>query len=147
MAWVPIDIAASAVVELRDASVPVVNLINPKPVSWSSLIKHFASSLNVPLVPYAEWYERLTKAVNDALSSGNSQIINDNPAFKLAEFYGGMKDLQNDKLEAFMSNRFETKEVVRVTKSLGDNELIQLGQEDVQRWLTYWRRVGAVKDD
>ena len=145
VSWVPIDIAASAVVELRHAPVPVVNLINPTPVSWSTLIKHYAQLLKVPLVPYNEWYAKLEKAANEAFSSGNAEAVNENPAFKLVEFYGGLTDLRKDASEAFMSNRFETAELVRLTKSFGSGSETQLGLKDVERTLEYWRKINAVK--
>ena len=125
--------------------VPVVNLVNPAPVPWSTLIKHYAALLHVPLVPFSEWYAKLEKAVNEAFSSGNSEAISENQAYKLVEFYGNLRDLRNDNLEAFMSNRFETNEVVRLTRSLGSGSHTQLDSKDVERSLMYWKKIGAVQ--
>ncbi|KAK7461264.1 hypothetical protein VKT23_008439 [Stygiomarasmius scandens] len=54
IAWVPIDIAASALIEIQfslSTGARVLHLVHPKPISWSS----FAYSLHVSVVSWSEW--------------------------------------------------------------------------------------------
>ena len=139
----PIDLAASAIVELRNAPLSFINLCNPTPVLWSTLIKHYASSLNVPLVPYNEWYTRLEKTSYQRFSSGDAGIISHNPVYKLVGFYGSLKDQRNEETEAFMGNKFETNSV-KLTKSLGNINISQLDTRDVERSLAHWKKTRAV---
>ncbi|PCH42369.1 acetyl-CoA synthetase-like protein [Wolfiporia cocos MD-104 SS10] len=62
--WIPLDIAAAALVDFRKASNPThtVHLAHPRPVSWDLLAEAVAAEFSVPLVPYAEWLSRLEKA-------------------------------------------------------------------------------------
>ncbi len=76
-----------------------------------------------------------------------------NPALKLVDFYvgaasaaagNGVRRFTDDglELEVFAASRLETKETVRVSKTMA--ELPTLGDDDVERWLGYWKGKGAL---
>lgn len=143
MTWVPVDIAGAALVDMRLWDSSFLHLVHPKPVTYSSIIQLIAKELDVPLVPYPIWVSKL----NDALqaSSGSVQSAKSNPAFKLIEFYRGVKEVPNEDQEAFVMTRLETGQTIKASKTLGDPEIPRVGQEDVERWLEYWQRKGVLE--
>ncbi|PCH42381.1 hypothetical protein WOLCODRAFT_17681 [Wolfiporia cocos MD-104 SS10] len=61
VSWIPLDLAAAALVDFRRASNPAhtVHLVHPRPVSWHSIATQVVSEFSVPLVPYTYWLEQL----------------------------------------------------------------------------------------
>ena len=76
VAWLPTDAVSGAILDValgEDEPPIVINIVHPRPVEWEALMKPISDALfakNVtreplPLVPSAEWYQRLEKhAVN-----------------------------------------------------------------------------------
>ena len=69
--WLPIDTAARALVDIVLSACPLsasYNMVHPRPISWSQMIKYFQRSLalvlgkEVPLVSFEEWIARLETA-------------------------------------------------------------------------------------
>lgn len=151
--WVPTDAAASAIVDMRASDWPYMHLVHPKPVQWSSVIKPIAEALNVPLIPLEEWAKRLQRVQEESANDGSAvEAAAANPALKLVDFYVGaaaagknyVRRFTDDgmELEIFAASRLETKETVRVSKTMA--ELPTLGDDDVERWLGYWKGKGAL---
>lgn len=44
---------------MRNTDVLVADLVHPTPISWNTVFKRFSELLDVPLVPYAEWLQKL----------------------------------------------------------------------------------------
>jgi len=132
--------AASAIRDFLDAPATeqnptFVHLIHPKPVKWSSLARIIASRLKVDILPYSQWLERLEDA-GKAVENAEQKIS----ALRILPFYKGMLQcLDAPDCEAFGMVEIETKQAVRLSKTLADPGLAQLGEEDVNRWLSYWR--------
>lgn len=72
----------------------------------------------------------------------------ESPALRLVDFYAGAiqsAEMNGDNIvsedgmeaEAFVKNRLETTQTVRVSKTMADLGL--LGDADVERWLGYWK--------
>ncbi|PBK92571.1 hypothetical protein ARMGADRAFT_1080627 [Armillaria gallica] len=53
--WIPIDIAAKALVELRLSKCRYIHLLHPRPVAASIILQRVSSVLRIPLVPYSQW--------------------------------------------------------------------------------------------
>ncbi|KAK7453562.1 hypothetical protein VKT23_001446 [Stygiomarasmius scandens] len=137
---IPADMAASALRDFLDAPTTeqnptFVHLIHPKPVKWSSLARIIASRLKVDVLPYSQWLERLEDA-GKAVENAEQKIS----ALRILPFYKGvLQCLDAPNCEAFGIVEIETKQAVRLSKTLADPGLAQLGEEDVNRWLSYWR--------
>lgn len=125
---------ASALLELRHASLRFAHLVDPKPARLNDLISIISENLGLPIIPYGDWLTRL---------GGLCQINNDIMAGHLIEFYKtsvrpeGLK-LASDDFEAMGWSGFETINTVQAAPSL--KETPNLGRQEVERWLAYWRR-------
>ncbi|KAF8972154.1 hypothetical protein BDZ97DRAFT_1636524, partial [Flammula alnicola] len=59
ISWIPADLAAAAIVEMQETSNKMLHLVHPKPSNWGTIMTHLEKLLNVPLVPYEEWFAHL----------------------------------------------------------------------------------------
>ncbi|KAK7472181.1 hypothetical protein VKT23_000303 [Stygiomarasmius scandens] len=142
MSWIPADMAACAI---RDfLSVPeaeitgktsVVHLIHPRPVQWSTLARLIASRLKVDVVPFTQWIERLERA--GQIDQDAERKIS---ALRILPFYKGIASVVEEPgLEAFGLAEIETERAKRLSSTLSDPNAPQLGEEHVDRWLSYWQ--------
>ena len=136
MSWIPIDLAAEAIVEIISSSssyspgIPkVIHLIPPRPVSWHFLALQLADCLS--LVPYTEWLEKLENAGDEKLR-----------ATRLLPFFRNAMHMI--KGEAFGLPMLDGKNAIALSpRVLGNQELIsELGKPDAERWMLYWKQVG-----
>ncbi len=131
VSWVPVDIAASTLLEVLQSNEHIVHLTSPRPVAWSDIFKPIAAKLKVPLVPASEWLERLRA---DAARS-ESQSRGHESAHALIDFF-----------EATFSEKevlFGTENVVKVSPSLRNMQ--PLGEEDALKWLEFWDKLGFLQ--
>lgn len=118
---------------MRHSEDMFLNLAHPNPVGWEDIFGHFSAALNVPMVEYGEWLTRLEQTADDKEAYAN------NPALHLLDFFRSVqKSVPSDDKEALGLPRLETDRAVRVAPSL---KCEQLGKEDVDKWLAFWRRV------
>lgn len=87
--------------------------------------------------------------LEESTNSGNAvKAAAESPALRLVDFYAGAiqsAEMNGDNIvsedgmeaEAFVKNRLETTQTVRVSKTMADLGL--LGDADVERWLGYWK--------
>lgn len=111
-----------------------------------------ASILNVPLVPYVEWFSRLeniaasaTTAVHDRQRRNQSRN-----ALKLVEFYrlGMRSPSQRISTESMgLLPQVASEKAVRASPSLQDHSVRPLQVEDIHRWVKYWRDVGYLPQE
>lgn len=148
MSWLPIHKGAAVIAEMRDAPTGTLHIAHPRPVTWESVFEPLASILDVPLVPYAEWYERLQSSLFDSASNTDALTI-DNPALKLLDFFRVSFEV-TETPKALCSTRDCLGLLPRValekskmaSKTLGDENIAQLGKEDAARWIQHWREIG-----
>lgn len=140
----PTDTAAATIVDVRTSPSPFVHLVHPKPVPFSTLITPIAASLGVPTVPYAEWLAKLEKVLDDT-SASPVEAARANPALRLVDFYRSSAIVDDPDKEAFLTTRLEVTRMVNASQTLGNPDLPSLGTADADRWLSYWRHVGALK--
>ncbi|EMD35494.1 hypothetical protein CERSUDRAFT_157295 [Gelatoporia subvermispora B] len=129
LTWLPVDTAASALVEFSRADQRVVHLIHPRPVPWNAIFSPIAERLNLELVPYPEWIQRL-RIADEAQVDGQQSS-----ALALREFF------ESSVSEADM--HLDTTKAVRTSKTL--QEIRPLGKEDAMKWLDFWGKVGHIK--
>ncbi|CCL98280.1 uncharacterized protein FIBRA_00274 [Fibroporia radiculosa] len=145
VSWIPVDIAASVLADMLDSSRPVLHLRNPQPVSWSHMMAHFSAMLNLPLVSYPEWVARLERDMADVEKARSPYL---QAGIRLLEFFrvGSDPDHQNRVGNAMTGSRpivVELEEARKVSKTL-DAGVPQLGEEDVRRWVEWWRTTGQL---
>lgn len=145
MSWLPVDTAAAAIVDLRHVpeDIDCAHIIHPKPVPWSSIISEISKSLRVPVVPYAEWFGKLSDALAEpALRDGT-------PACRLFEFFEralesstrrGRPETERSMGEAFDERKYAMGVAREVCRVLGRESVEPISGEDVEKWLEFWER-------
>ncbi|CCM00168.1 uncharacterized protein FIBRA_02196 [Fibroporia radiculosa] len=134
VSWMPVDIAAAALVEMLDSSCPVLHLRHPLPVQWSCIMGHFSSMLCLPLVPYAEWVLKLERSMADA-EKARSPLLQS--AIRLLEVLraGSDPDCQNRAGGEIGGGKpivVELEEAQNASKTLREY-IQQPGEEDARR--------------
>ncbi|EMD35545.1 hypothetical protein CERSUDRAFT_106870 [Gelatoporia subvermispora B] len=129
LTWLPVDTAASALIEFSRADQPVVHLIHPRPVSWNAIFSPIAERLGLELSPYSEWIHRL-RVADEAQVDGQQSS-----ALALRDFF------ESSVSEAEM--HLDTTKAVRASKTLRD--IRPLGKEDAMKWLDFWVGIGHIK--
>lgn len=135
---------------MRISDSPFLHIVHPNPVQWSSIIRPIALALNVPTVSYSEWLSCLQRFIEDSSAVGAAVGVAaenpaQNPALRLIDFYveaSKRKTTDDQQQEAFVGTSLETKEAVKVSKTMA--ELLPLSETDVRRWLSYWQRAGVL---
>jgi hypothetical protein len=141
VAWIPSAIAAKAVTEMRRSSARIVHVAHPRPISWSTLFEAFSDSLNIPLVPFAEWLARLEKSrevLATASAEEEAQAIRNNPALRLIEFFRSISSHEATSLPNLSLN-----EAKKASETLRDENLSPLSVADVKMWVSYWNGTGS----
>ena len=147
MDWIPLDLATAALTDFRKASSPthLVHLVHPRPVAWHTLATAVGAALNVPLVPYAVWLDKLEQYAAQSLSgaaAASSQAMQSLRALLLLPMYRGMGLQVGRGRRALGMADMDVARAVAASPTLADTELRQLSAADVQAWLAYWRKVG-----
>ncbi|KAF8195302.1 hypothetical protein K438DRAFT_1968611 [Mycena galopus ATCC 62051] len=137
VSWLPVPIAAEAMVDFMESTTGIFHLINPRPVPWHLLAKVIASEFSIPLISYTEWLHRLEKAAN----------VQDNQATlrasRILHFFRSLSRQKTDDEEAFGFPKLS------MTRSLAWSQSLRAGncrleEKDVKQWIKYWRRVGLL---
>ncbi|KAK0463111.1 uncharacterized protein EV420DRAFT_1618923 [Desarmillaria tabescens] len=136
--WIPIDIAAKALVELRLSKHRYIHLLHPKPLAASIILQHVSSALSIPLIPYSQWIGAIEQTPQE---EGSHRVTSETPAVRLLEFFCFQGSGDTNNREAFGFPSLQTTNLGQ-TAILGN--LRQLGIEDVDKWLDYWRGVGFI---
>ncbi|KAF4632064.1 hypothetical protein G7Y89_g6066 [Cudoniella acicularis] len=93
--WIPVDLLSSVIMELTSSvlertehekgDTTVYNLVNPKVVTWSSIIHEVARLCDVPrVVGLDEWVQMLEES---GRRDRSGMALQRNPALKLVEFF------------------------------------------------------------
>lgn len=137
--WMPAYQASRALTEMRNSSKPVLHLVHPKGVSWSSILTHFSQNLGVPLVPYPKWLEALNHQVKSKPAAVSEvELMQQNPALRLAEHFSAV-DLDEDR-EPLGIVRLDPSNAVEISQTLASME--PLGEQEVKQWVAGWKASG-----
>ena len=96
---------------------------------------YVAQKFDVPLVPWAEWVERLEK-------SEPSTSENENAALRLFGFYKTARI--DDSRDAGGISRYDLSIATSETVVLNPENLSDNSPEDVQKWLDFWESIGCI---
>ncbi|KAF8166302.1 acyl transferase domain-containing protein [Mycena galopus ATCC 62051] len=135
ISWIPIGVAAAAILDMQSSVDDTFHLVHPRPTTWRAVMKPLASILDVPLVPYAEWFSRL-KSTAEFTTSG------DLAALKLMDFFRmGLKRGANRESMGLLPKVVASKGM-HASETLMNEDLALLGRADAENWVRYWREVG-----
>ncbi|CCL98029.1 uncharacterized protein FIBRA_00022 [Fibroporia radiculosa] len=148
---IPYEYAAAAILDFRKASnaTRTVHLVHPNPTSWHSLASVIAQEFGVPLVSYGEWMTRLEAAAaalpRDPVE--RKRKLRNLKVIKVIPWFQGMRRMYLPAHTALGFPDVDAAEAVRASPTLADPNLPQVGEEDVRRWLSYWRKVGLFSEE
>ncbi|THV08180.1 acetyl-CoA synthetase-like protein [Dendrothele bispora CBS 962.96] len=138
--WIPAQLASRALVDILNipsdgpGSPCYVHLIHPRPISWSKLAETIASRLQVELVSYSEWFDRLNQA-----GKLDPEAAKNIAALKILPFYKDvLARVDASDCEAFAFPEIEVKQALQLSPTLSNRDIKQLGEDDAERWLSYW---------
>lgn len=131
---IPLDLTASAIAEMRNSPEDTLHLVHPKPASWNSIFEYIATTLNVPMLSYSEWFSRLEAA----------EAVESNLTLPLFDFYKTINQAyEGPEVAGFPTLSMDAAK--RVCPMLADENLKPVGPEDAKRWLSYWKSIGVLK--
>ncbi|KZV90688.1 acetyl-CoA synthetase-like protein [Exidia glandulosa HHB12029] len=149
--WLPLDIAAKASVAVMRAPAAgfrVVNVGNPNPTSWETVLQELATAtsqyLDRPILPMksTEWAARIKQLSEDTTAYASRE---ENPMLHIAEFltgWCGERWYEEDSPfnDALGIPRLDTSSICEIYPELV--HCAKVGCEDVVRWVDYWGKHG-----
>ncbi|KAF9058549.1 putative aminoadipate reductase [Rhodocollybia butyracea] len=151
VSWLPTEAVAGAILDVAftSESPPLaMNLVHPKPVSWTNIMRMIRESListknlgleALPLVSFKSW----VKALEDTANTSPQRVQNELPAYKIIDFIRAIaagSEGKNVDADALGGAIFETSSIQRLSKKM--NELHPLQRLDAERWVKYWVNYG-----
>jgi hypothetical protein len=139
ISWIPIDVAALIVKELRNAPTGIFHISHPRPVSWSEVAEPISQILKVPLVSFSAWLERLASS-----ETASAAEIIANPSLLLLEFFyrTAIAAEESHSPEVLGMPRLSIDRVMEYSDVLKKGEARRLGGEEATKWLAYWKQAG-----
>lgn len=125
------------------ATATVMHLAHPHPIAWGTLFRQAAHALDVPLVPYSEWVDRLTKSAEGLDTEAAVQLTEKNPALRILDFFQACSvftDTEEGR-EAMGLRRLALDRACGASATLAGLKGTPLGEQDVRSWIAYWRAV------
>ncbi|KAG8877545.1 hypothetical protein FRB98_006665 [Tulasnella sp. 332] len=141
--WLPVDVAASAILESRHSKFQTLHIVHSHPVTWTSIMKSFSGVIHKPLVPFEQWVDTLEQSARSSPAA-----IHSNPALALLAFFKTMgasfkEEAVQDHGDDFEAGGFRPLSLAKSTvESHSLKNARSLCEEDVQRWFQYWRNKG-----
>lgn len=108
------------------------HLINPRPTTWTRVFSRIGAVLDVPLVSYAVWLERL----------GAAEDVTAVPALRIREFYISSASSAKNNSGFTELEGLSTEKTQAVSENL--RKVTPLEDKDVESWLGYWKSNGAL---
>ncbi|KAK0195634.1 putative polyketide synthase [Armillaria mellea] len=115
------------------------HVVHPHPVEWGAVLRLAASKMNVPVVAYKEWIRRLETDID-----GNVSSMQENPALRLLDFFrqgvSSSSSVATDSMGLLVKVAMDRS--LSVSSTLRDKNLRRLGEDDVDRWIGFWKKEG-----
>ncbi len=87
VSWLPVEVAAAALLEMCDAPNQVLHLAHPNPVTWSTIVNPVSEVLRLALVSYSQWLSMLESDKGCGSVDKAVEIVGLKPALQLQEFF------------------------------------------------------------
>ncbi|KAJ6464062.1 putative polyketide synthase [Mycena sanguinolenta] len=126
-----IGAAAAAILDMQDSMNDTFHLIHPRPTTWRRVMEPLTSALDVPLVPYAEWFARL-KSTADFTPQVPGAEAKSPAALKLLDFFqGGLKPQVNWESVGLLP-KLASQKGTHASETL--RNVPPLGPRDIESW-------------
>ncbi|KAF9072483.1 putative aminoadipate reductase [Rhodocollybia butyracea] len=155
VSWMPMDAVRDALLDIGFSQEPApiaVNVVHPKPISWTSVMQHLRVALleakglppdALPLVPYSEWVSTVEQYARNPTETDMQKM----PALKLLDFYKLQVTVDNALRKSGQSTTesagltpLSTTNVQRLSQRTRDLE--PLDGAAVRTWVRYWIEAG-----
>jgi len=154
ISWLPMDVAAQSLKEMLDSDALVLHLVHARPVKWSSLFEPAARMLDLHLVSYAEWLEKLEGSISEQSSKdAAAESAEENPALRIIDFFrssapasdtatatatnGSGGEEEKNASEAMGLKRLSLEKALEVSNTL--RTCSPLAVEDMAKWMKCWK--------
>jgi hypothetical protein len=157
--WISLPHASKAVHEMTsyerpdsECKIQVYNLAHPKPVKWNTIMSTISSKLSLPQsspIPYSAWLEKVRALRQDnrtgttASDNGNGNI----GVLTLLPFFESVKGHMTDGAkEGAIGVTMALSKAKQASRTLSGDDLVlpQLGEEDMENWIGYWKKAGLL---
>ncbi|GJE98661.1 acetyl-CoA synthetase-like protein [Phanerochaete sordida] len=129
--WVPLDIAAAAITDARDAPQEVLHLVHPDPVPLRDVMRACADELGLPVCSYDQWLAALEEHNKDDVDDVAAGQL---PALKVLDFFRTMRSGCDGIPRVHSSNATQASPALKDAPCLGG--------DDVKTWISYWKAAG-----
>lgn len=140
IALLPSDAAAKSVIDMRNSDVQFLHLTHPHPVPWTTIMKPISQELGIPMVPLQDWISSLKQSGEGLDASSAVATLDDNPALKLLDFFVPKGEKKSNDSQAFDLKMMDVTKAQTISRTLA--ELPPLSDDEVLKWLSYWRSIG-----
>ena len=127
----PLDIAAAAITEARDAPQEVLHLVHPDPVPLRDVMRACADELDLPLCSYDQWLAALEEFSKDDVDDVAAGQL---PALKVLDFFRTMRSGGDGVPRVHCDNATRASSALKNAPCLGAGE--------VKAWISYWKATG-----
>ena len=117
----------------------ILHLRHPEPIPLADIMGQVSNILAIPIVPFADWLSLLASSLEEGQAETSSYLA---PAIRLLESFQALETLNPESGE--IAVLMDIDESLRSCRALRDLSATSFGAEDVQKWLSYWRGVGAL---
>ncbi|KZP33066.1 putative nonribosomal peptide synthetase [Athelia psychrophila] len=150
ISWLPMQAVSQTILDVAfapDAPPIALNIVHPRPVAWSAIMRPLSEALHqhkvtpdvIPLVAFKEWFAMLENSATGADEHDMGRI----PALKLLEFF---RRLSAAPMEAESSHELGGSAAFATVKSEAASSamrgLARLSAVDAKRWIKYWNAMG-----
>ncbi|KAF9062745.1 hypothetical protein BDP27DRAFT_1427576 [Rhodocollybia butyracea] len=151
VSWIPMDAVCDALLDIGFSEEPApiaVNVVHPKPISWTSVMQHVRAALleakrlppdALQLVPYSEWVSAVEQYARNPTETEMQKV----PAIKLLDFYklqvtadNALRKFEQKTMESAGLTLLSTTNVQRLSQRT--RNLDPLGSVIVRKWVKYW---------
>ncbi|KAJ7360820.1 putative aminoadipate reductase [Mycena albidolilacea] len=130
VAWITPEAVSHTIVDaaLSTEELPfAVNLVHPRPVPWDFVMSTLASTVQLPLTPFADWVQQLQARSARATAEDIERI----PGIKLLDFFKAA-------VAGAGNTAFSTLKAQAISQSM--KTLEPLDEDDVKHWMHYWKK-------
>lgn len=140
ISWIPVDAAATALIEMRTSKSSTLHLAHPRPASWRAVVGPVGKEFNLEEVSYDEWMDRLEKSGRGLSAESEVEMMRHNPALKIFDFFKDAQHGADRSPEAMGLPMMDVTEAQKSAPSL--RKLPLMSGRDAMNWVGYWRRIG-----
>lgn len=111
----------------------MLHLAHSNTVSWTTIFSAASEELNIPLVSYSEWLDRLSRSAEGLDSSDSVYLIERSPALRILDFFRASDVHGNETIgrEAMGLRCLDLSLLISSSTSLEDIRPLS--------WISYWR--------